>query len=295
MSSLITTEESLRKFIPNVLVSVKGETSLLDKLDPFLIMTEQWLAHTFTSGTIFEGICLASDSVLLRIYASKAVVSQAFMQAVPSLDLVLTPNGFGIVSNANVVPASKERIERLIASLEQERDAAIQLMLTALASSEEWRSTIQYGYFESTMFPNLDLCDHLGIREHRWQKYQELRPRIIEIETELAHNYISEDLLQVLRSEVMAPSSESVLKKVVIRGLRSEIVRMLRTNTDTRPTPSYHLRDFSRETSCSNLLHIVDIIKKNPDEFPEWHSSPVAELFAPKVFENKKHDKGYWF
>ncbi|MBQ7237811.1 MAG: hypothetical protein IJS20_03380 [Bacteroidales bacterium] len=44
-----------------------------------------------------------------------------------------------------------------------------------------------------------------------------------------------------------------------------------------------------------NLLHIVDIIKNNPEEFPEWHASPTAALFAPTNFENKKADKGYWF
>lgn len=38
---------------------------------------------------------------------------------VPSLDLVLTPNGFGIVSNQNVAPASRDRVARLIASLEK--------------------------------------------------------------------------------------------------------------------------------------------------------------------------------
>ena len=38
--------------------------------------------------------------------------------AIPSLDLVLTTNGFGIVSNQNVVPASRERVDALISSLE---------------------------------------------------------------------------------------------------------------------------------------------------------------------------------
>jgi len=32
----------------------------------------------------------------------------------------------------------------------------------------------------------------------------------------------------------------------------------------------------------------VNIIREYPAEFPAWHSSPVAYLYTPEVFENKK-------
>ena len=31
------------------------------------------------------------------------------------------------------------------------------------------------------------------------------------------------------------------------------------------------------------------------DVFPEWHNSEIAELYQPKIYENNKSDKGYWF
>lgn len=287
MPTLISSDDALRRYIPNVLASVRGETSLFDKLSPCLTLVEQWVATTFTSTSLFNQLCLADESSLLRIYTAKVVVSQAFMQAVPSLDLVLTPNGFGIVSNANIAPASKERVERLILSLEQERDAAIQLLLSSLAACPDWHPSVQCGYFSATLFPNLDICDVLGVVEHKWQKYQELRPKVISIESELASNFISEAQFDIFRAEVLSPSSDSLLKKSVIRVLRSEIVRLLQTNTALETLD--HLRP------SHNLLHIVDIIKKNPDEFPEWHNSPTAALFTPTIFENKKDDKAYWF
>ena len=110
---LITSEESIRKYIPNVLVSVKGEVPLIDKLTPFLDLAEEWLSHTFTSEATLDTIVGYPDSSVIKIYACKVVVCEAFKNAVPSLDLVLTPNGFGIVNNSNVVPASKERVNRL--------------------------------------------------------------------------------------------------------------------------------------------------------------------------------------
>ena len=146
---LITNETELRRYIPNAFTTVKGETPLLQKLTPYIESAEQWLKQYFTGGVImFEAV---------QSLATHIVVNEAMRQAVPSLDLVLTPNGFGIVSNSNVAPASKECVERLITSLESERDNYIEQLLPLLVQSEEWRDTEQYRFFASTLFPNITL------------------------------------------------------------------------------------------------------------------------------------------
>ena len=43
---LITTNEQLTALLPNIAVTVKGETPLIDKLAPFLNAAEQWAADT---------------------------------------------------------------------------------------------------------------------------------------------------------------------------------------------------------------------------------------------------------
>ena len=43
------------------------------------------------------------------------------------------------------------------------------------------------------------------------------------------------------------------------------------------------------------MIYIVNFIRNNPEEFPEWHNSDTAKLFSPPIFENKKSNKGYWF
>ena len=62
----------------------------------------------------------------LKATMARIVAFDAFRNAVPHLDLILTPNGFGIVNNSNIAPASKERVERLIASLLSNRDDEIE-------------------------------------------------------------------------------------------------------------------------------------------------------------------------
>ena len=284
---LITSEEILRRYIPNVLQTVKGEVPLFDKLTSFLDIAEEWVALTFTSQATFSTIAGYADANIIKTYAAKVVVCEAFKNAVPSLDLILTPNGFGIVSNSNVAPASKERVYRLVDSLEAERDNAIRLLLSSLPGEPSWMTSTQCEYFSATMFPNLNICDYLGVAHQQWKKYQEVRATLLEIEQHIATQFLGQEQLDVFRKEAMSPSSTSSLMKTVIRSLQAAEAQMLKaTLSPTAPS------------ACippTALVSIVNCIRTHPTEFPQWHASPIAELYKPGIYENKKNDKGYWF
>jgi len=68
------------------------------------------------------------------ILACQIAAYDAFHRAIPHLDVILTPNGFGIVSNSNIAPASKERVERLMASLLEHRSSRIKRIVWAIGS-----------------------------------------------------------------------------------------------------------------------------------------------------------------
>jgi hypothetical protein len=89
-----------------------------------------------------------------------AVAADAMLHAVPQLDLILTPNGFGIVNNQNIVPASKERVDRLLAGLEKLRDDALTIILSMLPAAHQWTDSEQFRYFADTMFADLDTVQH---------------------------------------------------------------------------------------------------------------------------------------
>ena len=111
---LITSSEQLDALLPNIQVTVTGETPIIDKLSPFLETTEKWLIETFTSDRTFSTICGYAEDNPTKVLARQIVCYEAFRRALPHLDVILTPNGFGIVNNQNIVPASKERINRLL-------------------------------------------------------------------------------------------------------------------------------------------------------------------------------------
>ncbi len=280
---LITTDEQLRLLLPNVLATAEGEPTLIEKLYPFLETAEQWAIDNFLPEALFDEIA-AADSFgpgeRLRFPLEKLVACHAYMTAIPSLDLVLTPNGFGIVSNQTIAPASRERVSALILSIESQRDAAIEALVIRLSSRSDWQRSAPGSYFSATLFPSLNLCHRLAIRDHIWESYQQLHARLIRIETVLADTYFSHGQMQSFRQTVLTQyRTSSPLEEQVIKSLQSYELQLL-TDTQVHPQCYYDL---------------VNIIRHHPTEFPAWHSSDVAQLYTPKIFQNKKNSSAYWF
>ena len=286
MSKLIPNNETLVHFVPNVLKSVQGELALFDKIQSHLEVAEDWLTANFLSAPVLEMLSTSGDDATNKLlhHARIAEVAEAMLHAIPQLDLVLTPNGFGIVSNSNVAPASKERVERLLASLEKMRDDTLQVLLPMLTAEATWADTAPCQYFQSVLYPWLDLPRKLGSTDHVWQRFQELHSQMVEIEQRLAADFFSPELLSTLRQAHLfgawsgtpsAPHYKSAWQHIFAIELF-----MLRENECPMP-------------SC---IEVVNALRNAPDGvFEEWKQSPVALLFENHGFQNKKHSGGYWF
>ena len=257
---MINDDAQLRQYIPNALVTVSGEQSLYDKLQVDLQLSEAWFARTF-------GVVGASTT------ACKVLATDAFLRAVPSLDLVLTPNGFGIVSNNTIAPASKDRVDRLIGSLETNRDFAIEQLLHELLQSPEWKETPQERYFLSTLYQTpLSLPRELH-RGKAWDYFQQTHAQIVLIEQELADKFISREVYARLRNDIDNPDFADLVKPL------QAIELQLLTG---KPLP------------YKQLIALTDYIRKS-ELYPEWHTSQTAELFKNHSFNNTKSAAGYWW
>lgn len=280
MSYLITSDEQLRLFLPNALRTVTGEVSFFDKLTPDLDAAEAWLTLHVIAPQSLNSLPDEQAKELAFTLARRIVVSDALLRAVPQLDLVLTPNGFGIVSNQNIVPASKDRVDRLLANLELVRDRTLQQLLPMLyiANGGEWYKSDQGHYFGSTLFPFLDLAPLLGHREHFWQLYQDYQPRVVLMEQELADKFISMPVYDRLRHGLLH-NCLSLLEVDLTNRLRAIELSLLRGEPLNIPA----------------LHTLVTFIRQNPDEFPEWAESTTAALYTDQSFHNQKQSSGYWF
>lgn len=117
-----------------------------------------------------------TDGILYYNYI-RMVVSAAFVAVMRQLDLVLTPTGFGVVSNDNVSPASKQRVDALEGQLRKSEYVSRAIVLMLLRS-EEWGETQQAVANIPYMF---DEYDFFVIQRNRmsgdvdeWLKIQQL-------------------------------------------------------------------------------------------------------------------------
>ena len=117
-----------------------------------------------------------TDGILYYNYI-RMVVSAAFVAVMRQLDLVLTPTGFGVVSNDNVSPASKQRVDALEGQLRKSEYVSRSIVLMLLRS-EEWGETQQAVANIPYMF---DEYDFFVIQRNRmsgdvdeWLKIQQL-------------------------------------------------------------------------------------------------------------------------
>ena len=278
---IITDNTTLLDLVPNVLTTVEGEKTLYDKLEPWLITAEQWVCDTFTGSQELETIAADSTTTVWQQVAN-VIACEAMRQAIPSLDVVLTPNGFGIVSNQNVAPASKERVERLIESMTAGRDLNIDYLLDSLSEREDWLQTKQRDWWCQTLLQSPRDAE-LGVygpewTGNRWEAFIELRERARNIEAAIAERWVSEALMERLRQAIITPGSPSKDAALALR-LRDCVFAELK----------------GEPRRCRMLDSVVNYVRQQPEEYPEWADSDTAKLFDPPVFRNKKDSSGYFF
>ena len=276
---LITDNATLQRYLPNQIATVKGETALFDKITAHLEAAENWVIDTFCSVKTFNTICGYVESNPIKQIVSQLVCTEAMRLAIPSLDLVFTPNGFGVVSNNTVAAASKQRVDRLIGSMLTLRDEAIARLLPELVGASQWLNSDRARFFGASLFSDLSVVDSIAnVQGSKWDKYLELRPQLIDLEDALAEEYISPELLTVLRDRQLRRTLTDEQAEVV-KVIRNQVIGYLRTNTFVG----------------RRLQDIVNYIRQRPNAFPEWHNSATAKLFSPPKFENKKKASGYFF
>ena len=281
---LISDNDTLKRYVPNTLKEVAGETLLFDKIRYHLMQAEQWLTYTFVSSETMARIRSYSDNTPLLHYCRIITASEAMLHAIPQLDLILTPNGFGIVSNQNIAPASKERIERLLISLEKLRDDTLQIILTMLPDAHHWTASSQYDYFAATMFPMLDIVHQLGFADHIWLRYQDTRTKLLDIEQRLETEYFSKELMDTLRTANILNKWDMTLDTAQYKRMYQRIsaIEFSILRIGEYPIPS--------------IIDTINIIRSaKGNVFAEWKQSDTAKLFQDHGYKNKKESSGYFF
>lgn len=218
--------ETLKSFSPNCLAEVEGEATLYEKLEPYIISSKKIIEEKFLS----EGDYLTGENARLAL---KVIVAHAYMTAIPALDIVVTPTGFGVVKTETIAPASKERVERLITSLKEYIKAQLTVLVDELKRIPEWRETKQGKYFCATF-----LEAFLPVRSPLLAEpmsYETAHQIMLRYEAEMACNHLGRGLMNALRIEALANPLHPLASLV-----RSVLFNLLATYKGAPiPTPAW--------------------------------------------------------
>ncbi|TFU93973.1 hypothetical protein E4T81_05105 [Barnesiella sp. WM24] len=205
------------------------------------------------------------------------VCLHSLYRAVPQLDLVLTPTGFGVVSSDSMAPASAERVRALRDSLALEAGMAFDATLEALSRIERWRASETAQRMVWTMFPGCrDIADISG-KPVNIALRGEWMPEINGAERALACR-LSPELMQRLRDGVRCGDLSDA--EAELRGMIKGFVRAWVRHDGSADRMDYRILEF---------------VESRIGEFPAYAGSQTFRANHFERYENKKDDSCFFF
>lgn len=208
----------------------------------------------------------------------KWICLRAYELAIPHLDLVLTPTGFGIVSNQNTSPASAERVNRLIQTVKNAKEDAFDNLIESLRGNEKWCNTPQATFLFSSLFYRARQLSRYGVADPHRSQLVAHRPRIKAAERRLK-DAISPEFYQELCDAVRCDNATSWQLSAItycLNVIGSEI-------------------DNSHRESLLHCKMLVSFLDANIKEFTTYANSSAYEANNFKQYENAVNDSCYFF
>lgn len=223
----------------------------------------------------------ADGSTPVERYFKQLVSIDAFLSLFRQLDLVLTPTGFGIVSNDTLSPASKQRVDALEGQLRTALCRA-RAMTVDLLRSPEWGVTacaknfIRYVYTEHYFF-----FSPLNAGSRSYLDWQAMQTAIADSDEQMRMRFGDEQIDDFIDAYRCADSNR--LK------CYAEAMQLVCDITDRWATAG-------RAAASSPLYRRLErTIEADPDIFAPYHSSEACTTAHTPAFANKKDSSAFLF
>ncbi len=262
-------DKLIRKCIPNIQLEVEGETPLSDKLAPWIQSAKDWI----------EAMYLGLDDYLSEGDNGRAVyivIHKALADAIPSLDIVITPTGFGVINTETVAPASKERIERLIQSLRIKADGELEILLEFCHQYPEWRESGPGKYFCASFLSALR-----DWRRMVFESYDAMRSESMHVESIMEEQCFGHGLMTRLRDEFN--SRKPFTTHPLADPVRAAVIDVVYRRNDKPLLP----------TIWHECRPIIEMLKRYPDYYDIWKKE-MGDKFHPEPFKNDMKGSFYF-
>ena len=262
-----------KKIFESVALSATSSTAhVFDMLQPHLEVTEQNLKSelfgTFDYASV-EGL----EAIAIRL-----VCLRTYYEQIPHLDLVLTPTGFGVVSNENMVPASADRVKELRKQVKAAYDDAYDEAIWAMLGTDWVKTPSGQIHTNSLFIAARDLRTYAGMPNAHRSDLLERLVQIAEAE-EYIRRTISSEFFEALLEGVRSKEL-SITYSMLVHELKLAVAGWLHGNTNV-------LR--------MKLANIVNQMEKHIDDYPEYKNSEAYKVKHFERYQNGKDDTTYFF
>lgn len=249
--------------------------------------------HVFES--MADALTVSGDKIQVRVLGHKLefdtfpekvqqniiryICLDAFDTAIPQLDLVLTPTGFGIVNNQNLSPASRERVESLHILVHNEADNALDRVITGLLGHKEWMVTANARMLVNSLFFTSDqLRDYAGKKDAFRSDLYGMRPLISEAEELIFREISSEYLVHLIKGIREAALSDDEI--LLVHELRQAIGFYI-----NKQLSAFRLK----------LADVVNVLDADADKYPVYANSVAYKVKHFEHYKNEKDDTCYFW
>lgn len=271
------TKTDFEKYAP---AGIDPSGNVFEKMEPFLQTSQESIKHEYVGNTIFTDVSALPERIPLSEIIIKIIVLDAFIAAIPHLDLILTPNGFAVASTTQIAPASKERVASLIRQSQRDLDTAIELLVVMIMADVDffakWKTDkICYSYIRSIVYKSNHLKRYFGMANATYSDLLDALPGIYEAQNIIA-TYISESYLL----ELLKKTQEQTLNvaDTDIMAILLQLIGLI-----------YHKKEYK-----SKLYLLVNILEGDLDKYEAYKTSKEYQVKHSNNYENKQTDPTFF-
>lgn len=221
------------------------------------------------------------ESTPLKQYFRQLVCIDAFLSVFRQLDLVLTPTGFGIVSNDTVSPASKQRVDALEGQLRTALCRA-RAMTVDILRSPEWGSGTEAANFIRFIYTeHYYFFSPANTGSRSYLDWQAIQTAIADTDEQLRLRFSDEQLDDILDAYRCADRNR-LKAYAAFMQLSCDLTDLWATRAKAAlQSPTY--RRLQRE------------VEQSPDIFALYAASDAYKAAHQEPFHNTKESSAFIF
>jgi len=276
-----TTSEMKRHLLS---FNLKLDEAMESRFSSFLARAQEWVSDKIIGEDLETALEPGSDigqndpHEKLRGLVGRVISELAYLASIAESDLQRSEAGFVVQNNDKMSPASLQRVERLIQSLNErinsDCDSLVNYLLKNSAPDEEnpspyedWRDTRQFEFLTDAFIPTMGIMrqNTSTVPVQRWADFYDLQPKMnIALRTSVAR-YVSIEQIDALLSDYRTAELQDVQRKV-LRWLRMAVLGEV-TNADNATHFAIEARNYMLQHESSFLEFVASDCYELPSPF----------------------------